>query len=633
MESKTSNSKSIKRFLIIMLMAFITTLALFINPYEIQLNNTELEYIYRILYKIKNSLTYLNINSLFTFIFILYFYNNNYLKKRKCNKWYMFLSILFSIFIVLGYSFSNTNSLLMVFNGTIQLVKSIIRVTGYSFIIYILIEKLLDLLKWIGKIKETNNKYIDFIFNKHPKICIPIILILLWLPFLVITFPGIIGWDAVTQIKQLLGEYQSVHVNIINPNVTLNNHHPIITTLLYGLFIEIGKMINSVDLGFYLFIIFQVSLMIYVIYYCIKIIGKMGLSNNIKMAVLIFFGLCPLVYIPAVNILKDVLFGIVMFYYVLLLIEILLDNEVLKNKRYILKLCITIFLVIMVRNNGLYSILFSFPFMIIVIKKYRKAMIIALILPLLVNSILNNVVYPKLQIASGSIKEALSIPFQQTARTLYEGKKYKDEDLKIISKILDVNVMKENYNPTLSDPVKNSYKLDTEKKDLLNYFGVWFKYLFKYPITYIEAGLNTTYGYWYPNKTDVVGYFNIREDFVEENPYDMKYLNKFKGERKVLHNIYNHIIVRIPVIGTILTSGFYTWLLLIMSVYIFTSKKKEFIIPILSLLTITLVCIASPYFSMRYMYSIVYSMPILICTTIYLYKENKILKKKRKKRG
>jgi hypothetical protein len=95
-------------------------------------------------------------------------------------------------------------------------------------------------------------------------------------------------------------------------------------------------------------------------------------------------------------------------------------------------------------------------------------MIIALILPLLVNSVLNNVIYPKLQMASGSIKEALSIPFQQTARTLYEGKKYKDEDLKIISKILDINVMKENMFKflmrTLINYLKNQIQLQVTSK-------------------------------------------------------------------------------------------------------------------------------------------------------------------------
>lgn len=622
------------RVVLILFMSFISLLALYMYPLEQNISGVDGSYLFKAIVKFSKSIPPLNLNSFFVFVFIVYLYNKNFFINEKINKPIAFLSGLFSLFIVIGFSFHNINSLDVVFGGLLQILKSIIRLIGYQFIIYVFLKKTLDIIKFLAALEEEDNKFLFFIFKKHPKICLPLILVVAWLPFIILTFPGVICWDAVTQIQQLLGKYQSVHINIINPDVTLNNHHPIITTLLYGLFINIGKLFNSVDLGIYLFILFQVFLMIYVIMYSFKILDKMKTHSGIKFCVLLFYAFCPLIYISVVNVLKDVLFSIAMFYYVLLLIEMLIDRDVLKSKMYIIKLIITMFLVMMIRNNGLYSVLFSFPFLLIVLKEYRKQLLIGMMIPIMVYFSLNDIVYPKLEIAPGSIKEALSIPFQQTARTLYEGKTYDKQDLEVINKVLDVEVIGVKYNPSLSDPVKNTYNKDCSKKDLVNYFVVWGKYLFKYPVTYIEAGLNTTYGYWYPNKRDRVGDFRIREDFIEENPYNMKYLKLFQSERNILEKIYNDLLLKLPFIGTLLSAGFYTWILLALTVFVFMSKKYRYLIVYMSLISILLVCVASPYFSIRYMYSFVYCIPILICNVIYIYKnsEKKTVKKKKLKK-
>ena len=127
-----------------------------------------------------------------------------------------------------------------------------------------------------------------------------------------------------------------------------------------------------------------------------------------------------------------------------------------------------------------------------------------------------------------------------------------------------------------------------------------------------------------------MGDFRVRDDFKDENPYNMKYLNTFQDQRDVLEVFYNKLLVKTPVIGTLLSAGFYTWMLLILAVYTFLSKEKKYLIIYAALLSITLVCIASPYFSIRYMLSIVYSMPILICNSIYIYKSKRRVKRKPK---
>lgn len=627
------------RIILIFSMSFLSLLAIFMIQDISNIKDVTGSDLVKLMYNLARSFPALNITHLFTFVFIYHFYNQYYFKGEKIKKSMVFLSVFFAMALVFGYSFSKVNSTSLIFSDGVQIFKSIIKLLGYYFIIYILIKKLLDYIKLIAqKDKVAKNKYLNFIFDKHPNICITAILIIVWLPIIIIQFPGVIGWDAVTQINQLLGKYQGVHINIINPSVALNNHHPILTTLIYGMFINIGKFLNSVDVGIFLYMLAQLAFMIYTIIYSFRIMNKMQVSNKIKLVALIFYALCPIFCVTSTNILKDMLFSIFMFYYVLIIIEILLDKDILKKKIYLLKLPIILLFIILIRNNGLYTILLSFPILFFIVKTYRKRLIVILVIPLTIYILLNKLVYPIFEISPGSIKEALSIPFQQTARTLSEGKEYSKKDLERINKILNVETIKDKYNPVLSDPVKNTFNKKYETNELVDYFKVWIKYFFKYPGTYIEGALNTTYGYWYPNKKDRVGEFRIRDDFKQENPYNMKCLETFQNNRYDLEAFFNVLETQVPLIGTLLSAGFYTWMLLILSLYILLSKDKKYIIANIALISIVLVCLASPYFAIRYMLCVVYCLPILLCNCIYVYKnkennDNKENKEKNNKKG
>lgn len=57
--------------------------------------------------------------------------------------------------------------------------------------------------------------------------------------------------------------------------------------------------------------------------------------------------------------------------------------------------------------------------------------------------------------------------------------------------------IKENYNPEISDFVKNTFREESEDK-LSEYFKIWFEMFLKHPMVYVEATLNNTFAYYYP---------------------------------------------------------------------------------------------------------------------------------------
>jgi len=115
----------------------------------------------------------------------------------------------------------------------------------------------------------------------------------------------------------------------------------------------------------------------------------------------------------------------------------------------------------------------------------------------LINSAFNFVVHSILDVPKGEITEALSIPFQQTARYVFE---YPDEvteaEMVAIDLVLPYDIIADSYNPKLSDPIKGKMKSGASKKDYLTYAKTWLLMGIKKAGVYIAATWNNINGYF-----------------------------------------------------------------------------------------------------------------------------------------
>lgn len=124
------------------------------------------------------------------------------------------------------------------------------------------------------------------------------------------------------------------------------------------------------------------------------------------------------------------------------LVYIILDGEKYwKSIRHIGLLAISMTLVILFRNNGKYIIYpMSFVLIIMIIREYKKCLdkqilirgISAIVISLFLAVGSEEFLIFHYNIQNGSIREALSLPFQQTARYIVEyGDEVTDEEKKL----------------------------------------------------------------------------------------------------------------------------------------------------------------------------------------------------------
>lgn len=557
--------------------------------------------------------------SLILLIIINNIYNKYY---RRSNKVINVLSIILAIFMVFGNSYFHYGDSSLVFGSVWLFILSVLIAIGYYSLFKMCISYIFDYLNKF-KIKDSTNKVMTY-FKRHPFIISLIVMIICWLPYIIAFYPIILSPDPSFQIKQFFGirtKYADYAV-LLDENVVLTNHHPVMHTLLLGGCLKLGTMIGNDNLGLFLYSIIQIAILSCTLAYTIKYMVKdMKLSNKIGILFLCIYALVPMFPLYSMSGVKDVIFSSFVILYVIMLHKIIKNNgEGFKVWHYIIMILLML-LVILFRNNGLYVIALSFPFLILALKKYWKKYLVIFIITIGLSTCYSKVILPAFKITSGSIREMLSIPFQQTARYVkYHSEDLSEEDIEIIDTILGYDDLATRYDPDISDPVKNEYNKYATNEDLKKYFGVWFKGLIKHPVTYINATVENVYGYFYPEKTRWYVYYKY-DTRITEDGFNYHY-NSLEDLRRNLAN-FAVFFPEIPIIGLLSNIGFSTWIVFILVAYMIYKKEYKKIVLYLPALISILVCVASPvnaYF--RYTMPFVFGLPIMIAFVLEKKKNN-----------
>ncbi|MDD3048477.1 MAG: DUF6020 family protein [Bacilli bacterium] len=550
------------------------------------------------------------------FLYILY---NKY-KNIKLHIIKKILAIFISLVMIFGNSYMKIASWDLVFGNILMLIISIITFISYYMIftrIFMFIDEKLNnlVIKDIKLNKNTKLGKLASLLEEKPFLFSLICMLIFWLIYIIAFYPIILSPDPSFQIMQSFNVHTkySDYAIQLDQSVNITNHHPVLQTLLFGGCIRLGRLILNDNFGLFIYSLIQIITLASVLAYTIKYCKKIGISNKVRYIMLGLYCLVPVFPFYAMSGVKDTFYSAFVILYIIFLYDFIRfykDNKFPLKK--IIKIIILLLLIGLFRNNGIYIIVLSLPFLIFYSKVNIKKILSIFIFVIGLYLLYSNVILPYFKITDGSIREALSIPFQQTARYVkFHNDELKEDEIIAIDKVLGYKTLVERYDPEKADPVKNNFNKYSTDKDLKTYFKVWARGLIKHPTTYIEATLNNTYGYFYPNATNWYFYYKYDTRITENNLVDYSY-NNLDNLRDVLTS-YAHTFPYIPGLGLITNIGFNTWLLLIILVYLIVSKNKKYIIIISPLLATLLVCVASPvntYF--RYAMPYIFAMPFLI---------------------
>lgn len=559
-----------------------------------------------------------------TFLCGLLFAFNYKIDKIKDVKLRLLAPVCFfvSVIWVMGESFHIDNTLFALYGSYVQILKTVIYVIGITYLLMQLayfFRWILDMTALKGWDVPKREMRLTQTYRKHPFLCPFIILIIGLLPQLILSYPVGMSYDARYQLSQFFGLD------------TFTSHHPPASTWLMGEIVSFGLLFGNGNIAVFLYIVLQYLLFALITAYLLYTIRAYFQAPRwLQLLTLVVTLVSPYHAAYVGVMLKDILYSYVLL---LTIIEVL---YMLKRETYFWKsvwhmgmLWISASLTILLRNNGQYVIyptilallVFTLREKINKIEKVKFFTLVFLII-ILVNSAS---AYLEINYVEqrGSIREALSLPFQQTARYVKEHEQdVTEQEKEIISKVLDYENLSSLYDPVKSDAVKATYNSTTTKTELKEYLFVWVKQFFRHPMTYIEATVNQNYSLLWP-KAEVYNYYT---DAIHEDYEPSRELAEFLGLQEVksplfqglatLQALYAGTSLMLPIIGMFSNLAFYNLLLIALLVFAIHDKMKNLILVMVPLLMSDLIIVAAPYVSPRYVLPIIYALPVILALYI-----------------
>ena len=384
---------------------------------------------------------------------------------------------------VAAVSVANTGDVNQPFLTSGQMMKTVVLALGMACLFTLLFRLLEAGLDGRLDIGAAGDSRLLRLYRSHTLAFCAAVVLLCWLPRLAISYPCGMNSDAIDQTRQVMGL------------VPLNNHHPILGTLLIGAAISLGRMFSSVNAGLFLYILIQALFGVMVIGYSQKIMRRLCVSRWLRALAL---GVCALAPVYSCNIsviIKDVPYT----YATLLFLCELARGWLMEEEGYVrcagcvVRIALAGFILMRFRNNGVFILV---PTALFAVMRARKSggrvppvrTALVMLIPFVLSAAFGMGTDKLMEVQPAKVQEALSLPMQQTARFVKEhGDEIPQDERDAIAGVLDYENLARLYDPMISDPVKATWCADADKEAIVRYMGVWMRQFLRDPVCYVKA--------------------------------------------------------------------------------------------------------------------------------------------------
>ncbi|MEG0125554.1 MAG: DUF6020 family protein [Clostridia bacterium] len=441
-------------------------------------------------------------------------------------------------------------------------------------------------------------------------------LLLCWLPYWILTFPGTVSNDSASQLDQILG---------LAP---FTNANPVFQTWLIDAFRHVGmwfgggQPLAAGNAAVALFCGTQALLMAWLLGFLLHTLRKNGAPAWLLAGSFLFYAFCPIFPTFAFCMGKDTNFAMAVLFLSLMAAQMVREPALQPKQRgaQTIGLCIASVLCTLLRNPGGYLALLTLALLLLWALKHPRAHpahrlwrapALAMTVTLCCYAALHLLVLPSMHIAPMPETENYSLPLQQAARVAAGGE-LSEAEAAAVNGVLKLDELPAAYNGELSDPVKALWREDATAEQKKAFWKAWPRLVAKHPATCLSATFHNTYGYLYPGymstikPTLILGKQRSDADFggqfaFEVNPH-AQWL-KAVTERLAQNPLYRLLV----------SPGLYGWLTLFVCACLFTRGKRRLLlaaVPALFGLAGCLLSAVNGYFR--------YAMPLYLCAPLLL---------------
>ncbi|MDE7277492.1 MAG: hypothetical protein K2N98_11680 [Lachnospiraceae bacterium] len=469
---------------------------------------------------------------------------------------------------------------------------------------------------FLGNMEERKEKLAQYI--KVPKtlerpvknadILTFIFLLLCWLPVLLAVYPGFFVYDA-----------QDEYLQVASRNFT--THHPLVHVLMLGgIICAVHKVTDSYNLGIACYMLVQMCIVAGGFTFLLAYLRKKKVGKTLRFLSLFYFAFFPVVVMFTLCSAKDTIFTVALLMLLVCMLEMGIAEEWFFTSRVGMAFFVLSALTMLLfRKNGIYAFAVMIPVLLFYHKKYLKKMGLLLAAVVVSYFLINGGLAAVLHAQDTENQEILTVPIQQLARTYkFNREIFTEDEIASLHEILPEEALVL-YNPKLSDPVKYRFQNEAYDADKWKYAELWVKIGLKKPLSYINAWLVNSYGFWYPDTIIDVYSGNTVFTFTYEESSYFGYEVELPGVRasKIpwLDEAYRRLSLeleqeKIPIVSMIYSPGCLFWCFAFVFCYVLYRKKYHIIIPYLMVFLIWLTVLLGPTYLPRYVLIFWFGLPL-----------------------
>lgn len=528
---------------------------------------------------------------------------------------------LFSAMTAFGYALENTGEIPF---GNVFYIASVVL---YAYFFSLLLRVLWSWLEKIDfsltekrfgcKIYEKSAIAIDALFSRP--IFPVLVILLLWLPCFISSFPGNFKYDATREYNQVVEGY--------------NGNFPMLhSVLIIGTISFAHKLTGSYNAGIAVYTVAQMVLLAAMFGHILWDLYKQRVNKILLGAVVLYAAAFPAIHLLVTCTVRDVLFSGLITYTMFLFYQFARDKvDFLKSPGRPIALGVVFALTLLSRNNNAGLVMLAIVAAVCVAvwlfagkenRKGAKFFCASSVLSyVLVFAVLFCICQPY---SRSSTTGSLSLATQPLARAYFmENEKWTEEDKETFRTYFDVDNLV--YIPENADSTKGM--LDLSAENFLGFVPFWIKMGLKCPESYLEAVLANTRQMWFPGCV-VDGYqeYGIPSydtydkcyfNFTDEINTPGTHMGLLPGVREFYTDISMMIsFEKVPILSMLFSIGFQFWLLINCCAYIAYRRCRWAYLPLAILLGYAVMSSFVPLVLLRYFAGLFFAFPLVLCFTM-----------------
>ncbi|MCM1122529.1 MAG: DUF6020 family protein [Eubacterium sp.] len=443
---------------------------------------------------------------------------------------------------------------------------------------------------------------------KHLDILTFFFLLLCWIPVFLAVYPGFFVYDAQEEWLQVASR-------------TFTTHHPLVHVLLLGgIVCAVHRFTDSYNLGIACYMLVQMMIVSGGLTYLLSFMRKRKVSKAVRIISMLYFAFFPVIVMFTLCSAKDALFTVALLLLLLSLLDMGSNREVFfASRKKMLFFILSAVAMMLFRKNGVYAFAALTPFLLFYHRENLKRTGILIASALLSYFLISGILASALHAEGGEKQEMLTVPIQQLARTYkFSREAFEPEDIDALHEILPEEALVL-YNPKLSDPVKVCFRNSTFAADKSKYIRLWARIGLKKPLSYLNAWLVNSYGFWYPDTVIDVYSGNTVFTFTYGDSSYFGYEVEEPGFRdsKIpwLDEAYRKLALeisqeKIPIYSMLYSPGGIFWGIAFVFAYVLYRRKYHLVIPYLMVLLTWLTVLLGPTYLPRYVLIFWFGLPL-----------------------